>query len=214
MAAVVGYLYLSSLTAFAMDCYIAFQNMHSYFMLSTVPLADRSAIADTMYNKFIGPGELLFVANAIAADSVIIWRTWARSSSRSSTSSFLYTSRYGFMLPIHDADRIYTTSQILVWAFSLSTNILCTVLIGLRACAFRRETADLQFGERKGRGMSTGNVLSLLVESGFIYSFLWATQIVGYLPFKTNAGVVVADTTVRIGRQISGMYPTGDYRPR
>jgi len=99
-------------------------------------------------------------------------------------------------------------SQILVWAFSLATNILCTVLIGFKAWQHRKIMKELSLGV-KYHGMSTENVLSLLVESGFIYSFLWGTQIIGYLDFGLDSPWnFISQVVVRIGRQITGMYPT------
>lgn len=89
----------------------------------------------------------------------------------------------------------------------------------------RKIMKDLSLGV-KYHGMSTENILSLLVESGFIYSFLWVenhpallcrpfdrpfqgTQIIGYLDFVPDSPWnFISEIVVRIGRQITGMYPT------
>ncbi|KAJ6505740.1 hypothetical protein C8R47DRAFT_134802 [Mycena vitilis] len=103
---------------------------------------------------------------------------------------------------------MYTKSQILVWAFSLATNALCTLLIGVKAWRHRKTMRELSLTV-KYDGMSTEKILSLLVESGFIYSLLWAVQILGYLEFPLDSPWnIISEVVVRIGRQLTGMYPT------
>ncbi|KAF7333465.1 hypothetical protein MVEN_02362700 [Mycena venus] len=223
MSIVVGYLYATSVTAWAVDCYIAFKNIHSLFMTTEIPLLDRADLADDTFDKFVGVQEMLFVFNAIVADAVVIWRTWAIYSGRIPAivapcvlllAAFVFAlidvtfSLYQGSTPLPGAATIYLKSQILVWAFSLATNILCTLLIGFKAWQHRKIMKQLSLDVRYN-GMSTENVLSLLVESGFIYSFLWGTQIIGYLDFEPDSPWnFISEVVVRIGRQITGMYPT------
>ncbi|KAJ7307033.1 hypothetical protein DFH08DRAFT_901063 [Mycena albidolilacea] len=223
MSAVVGYLYAASVTAWAVDCYIAFKNIHSLFMTTEIPLLDRADLADDTFNKFVGVQEMLFVFNAIVADAVVIWRTWAVYQGWIPAivapcvlllAAFVFAlidvtfSLYQGSTPLPGAATIYVKSQILVWGFSLGTNILCTLLIGFKAWQHRKIMKELSLGV-KYHGISTENVLSLLVESGFIYSFLWGTQIMGYLIFGPNSPWnFISEVVVRIGRQITGMYPT------
>ncbi|KAJ7104670.1 hypothetical protein C8R44DRAFT_987874 [Mycena epipterygia] len=223
MSLVVGYLFATSATAWAVDCYIAFKNIHSLYMTAEIPLLDRADLADDTFDKFVGVQEMLFVFNAIVADAVVVWRTWAVYQGRILAivapcvlllAAFVFAlidvtfSLYQGSKPLPGAATIYLKSQILVWAFSLATNILCTVLIGFKAWQHRKTMKELSLGV-KYHGMSTENVLSLLVESGFIYSFLWGTQIIGYLDFGLDSPWnFISQVVVRIGRQITGMYPT------
>jgi len=223
MSVVVGYLYGTSVTAWAMDCYVAFKNIHSLYMTTDIPLLDRANLADDTFDQFVGVQEMFFVFNAIVADAVVIWRTWAvyqRSIAAILAPCVLLLTAFIFALidvtyslyrgstPLPGDPTIYVKSQILVWAFSLATNILCTVLIGFKAWQHRKIMKELSPGV-KYQGMSAENVLSLLVESGFIYSFLWGTQIIGYLDFELNSPWdFISVVVVRIGRQITGMYPT------
>ncbi|KAJ7612709.1 hypothetical protein FB45DRAFT_939595 [Roridomyces roridus] len=228
MSAAVGYLYLSSLAALAMDCYIAFANIHTHFMLESSPLDERWRAVEANGFQFVGAVELFWAFNAIVADAVVVWRTWAVYQGwlpAVGPPCFLLFAAFVFALidviftlqdsvtgsipSIPNAYKVYTVAQILVWALSLGTNILCTMLMGIRAWQFRKETIDLHLGVQRYPGMSTVDILSLLVESGFIYSFLWAIQIIGYLTFdEGTTGDIVSHVIVRIGRQITGMYPT------
>ncbi|KAJ6530141.1 hypothetical protein B0H19DRAFT_1192195 [Mycena capillaripes] len=223
MSVVVGYLYAASVTAWALDCYVAFKNIHSLYMTTEIPLLDRADLADDTFDKFVGVQEMLFVFNAIVADAVVIWRTWAVYQGWIPAivapcvlllAAFVFAlidvtfSLYHGSTPLPGAATIYVKSQILVWAFSLGTNILCTIFIGFKAWQHRKIMKELSLSV-KYHGMSTENVLSLLVESGFIYSFLWGTQIMGYLVFSLDSPWnFISEVVVRIGRQITGMYPT------
>ncbi|KAJ6505736.1 hypothetical protein C8R47DRAFT_1243609 [Mycena vitilis] len=223
MAVVVGYLYVTSATAWGVDCYIAFKNIHSLYMTTDIPLLDRADLANNTFNKFVGVEELLFVFNAIIADAVVIWRTWAVYQGRIqaivapcvlllAASVFalidVTLSLYHGSKPLPGSAVMYTKSQILVWAFSLATNALCTLLIGVKAWRHRKTMRELSLTV-KYDGMSTEKILSLLVESGFIYSLLWAVQILGYLEFPLDSPWnIISEVVVRIGRQLTGMYPT------
>ncbi|KAJ7718250.1 hypothetical protein B0H16DRAFT_1609513, partial [Mycena metata] len=223
MCIVVVYLYATSVTAWAVDCYIAFKNIHSLYMTTDIPLSDRADLADDTFDKFVGVQELLFVFNAIVADAVVIWRTWAIYQGWIPAIlgpcvllliAFVFAlidvtfSLYQGSTPLPGAATIYTKSQILVWAFSLGTNILCTLLIGFKAWRHRKIMRELNIGVQYN-GMSAENILVLLVESGFVYGFLWATQIIGYLDFALDSPWdFISEVVVRIGRQTTGMYPT------
>ncbi|KAF7369769.1 hypothetical protein MVEN_00309000 [Mycena venus] len=57
--------------------------------------------------------------------------------------------------------------------------------------------------------MSADKVLSVLVESGFIYCLLWLTQIMNFVNYSRNTPTIYIDWLAQgIGNQISGMYPT------
>ncbi|KAJ7612727.1 hypothetical protein FB45DRAFT_939625 [Roridomyces roridus] len=189
-----------------------------------LPLPDREDLEIATFNQFVGVVELFFVFSAIVADAVVVWRTWAVYAGRLTAIAapcLLLLAAFVFALvdvtlsldkgadsPLPGADIMYTKSQILVWALSLATNVLCTVLIGIRAWRHRRTMKELSLGV-KYPGLSTDRILSLLVESGFIYSFLWAAQVVGYLDFSADSPWnYISQVVVRIGRQLTGLYPT------
>jgi hypothetical protein len=183
MSVVVGYLYAASVTAWAVDCYIAFKNIHSLFMTTEIPLLDRADLADDTFNKFVGVQEMLFVFNVceififhaffdeyypgnrrrcgrhlahlgrlprmdpsncgtLCSTSRGIWLDFCAILTPVLCSLDLFAvfalidvtfSLYQGSTPLPGAATIYVKSQILVWGFSLGTNILCTLLIGFKA---------------------------------------------------------------------------------
>ncbi|KAJ7258072.1 hypothetical protein B0H12DRAFT_1070299 [Mycena haematopus] len=57
--------------------------------------------------------------------------------------------------------------------------------------------------------MSTDKVLSLLVESGFIYCLFWLTQYILFVNIDRHKPIIyVYELFSSMGDQISGMYPT------
>ncbi|KAJ7153404.1 hypothetical protein C8R43DRAFT_885571, partial [Mycena crocata] len=105
-------------------------------------------------------------------------------------------------------------AELISWAFSFVKNATCTILIGIKAWTFRQHrkaTRGLNVLESPTR-MSTDRVLSLLVESGFIYCLFWAiqlTQLVLFVDISRGTPVIyVCQLFAGMGDQISGMYPT------
>ncbi|KAJ6473796.1 hypothetical protein C8R45DRAFT_1217486 [Mycena sanguinolenta] len=208
MLVVVVYLYAASVTQYTVDCWTAFRNIYFLFMTTDIPvLLDRAALGDAHFAKFVSLLEGLFDFNMIIADAVVIWRTWAVYQGQFRAIAIPCVLLLGaFVFAIIDMtcaisdgllpeDGICQVSAILVWAFSVATNIVCTVLIAFKAWKHRKMMKELSVGGIH-HGMSTENVLSLLVESGFIYSLIWASE--------PTHHVVLAG----LGRQITGMYPT------
>jgi len=59
------------------------------------------------------------------------------------------------------------------------------------------------------RKLATERIMSLLVESGFIYCLFWLTQLVIFNKFPVSpAGSYAFDVLSSFGDQVSGMYPT------
>ncbi|KAJ6465703.1 hypothetical protein C8R45DRAFT_490810 [Mycena sanguinolenta] len=225
MSLVVVYLYAASVTAWAVDCFVAFKDIYSLYMTTQVSLPDRIDLAADNFDKFVGLQETIFVFNAIVADAVVIWRTWAVYQGWITAivtpcvlllAAFVFAlvdvtcSLYHGSTPLPGADAVCVQSQMIVWAFSLATNIVCTLFIAFKAWEHRKTMKQLNIRlSGKYSGMSTENILSLLVESGFIYSLLWMTQIIGYLDFDLNSPwYYISIVVVRLGRQMTGMYPT------
>ncbi|KAJ6462444.1 hypothetical protein C8R45DRAFT_1178002 [Mycena sanguinolenta] len=77
MLIIVIYLYTSAVVQWAADVSIALSNIHSLLMVPDVPVVDRGDLADFNAEKFMPPGEALFVFNMIIGDGIVIWRTWA-----------------------------------------------------------------------------------------------------------------------------------------
>ncbi|KAJ6496302.1 hypothetical protein C8R45DRAFT_926813 [Mycena sanguinolenta] len=77
-----------------------------------------------------------------------------------------------------------------------------------KAWQHRRMFKELDMG-RQRRKISTEHILSLLVESGFIYSLLWLTQIIVYLDIpRTSPWFFVLESVQVAVHVLAGMYPT------
>jgi hypothetical protein len=63
MLIVVVYLYVASITQFALDFYIAFNNIHSSLMVPDTPIPDRADLADANVATIRIPLEALFTFN-------------------------------------------------------------------------------------------------------------------------------------------------------
>ncbi|KAJ6518581.1 hypothetical protein DFH09DRAFT_939827, partial [Mycena vulgaris] len=96
--------------------------------------------------------------------------------------------------------------ELISWAFSLGTNVVCTVLVGVQAWKHRRVTRVLHMHK-----LRTDQTLSLLVESGFIYCLLWIPQVITFFDWtpRTNHALYYSMKVMdAFAYQISGMYPT------
>ncbi|KAF7377316.1 hypothetical protein MSAN_00152200 [Mycena sanguinolenta] len=189
-------------------------------MTADVPLPDRAQLGDVTLEKFAAAQETLFDLNMIVADAVVLWRTWVIYQGRIRVIAMpciLLLVAFIFALVditcyVAEGQLVDATcrlpSGILVWTFSVGTNIMCTSLIGWKAWHHRKVMKELNvYG--KYHGMSTENILSLLVESGFIYSVLWLIQITGYLRFERfSPSYYFVQVLKGLGPQMTGLYPT------
>ncbi|KAK7053817.1 hypothetical protein R3P38DRAFT_1468047 [Favolaschia claudopus] len=221
MLIVVVYLYAASVTQWALDLADSLKNIHYLLMVPDVPLRERSDFADDKRYSLFGPQEGFFVFNMIIGDSVVIWRTWAVFRGRLLAillPCVLLLASLVFCIidltcgssqgPLPGGDIICPQASRLGWVFSLATNITCTILIGYQAWKHRRAMRQMNIPGRPHR-MSVEKILSILVESGFIYSLLWLTQILAYIDLTTHsAWIYVYDVVEPMGDQISGLYPT------
>ncbi|KAJ7161131.1 hypothetical protein C8R46DRAFT_360003 [Mycena filopes] len=162
----------------------------------------------------------------IVGDSVVIWRAWVlHQGPRWVVSipclmllmSFIFsvvdiTCLTGAGWSVHSSiaggGAVCAHAELISWAFSLVTNASCTILIGFRAWQHRRAMRDLHIVGNPRR-MSADKVLSLLVESGFVYCLFWLTQYILFVDFSRDSPVqYVYQLFSGMGDQISGMYPT------
>ncbi|KAJ7880841.1 hypothetical protein B0H13DRAFT_2345450 [Mycena leptocephala] len=222
MLCVVVYLYASSVALWAVDLVAAFENLRYLLMVPGAPLPDRAALADQNM--------------MIVGDSVVIWRVWAIYRQRiwailipclMLLTSFVFGMvTFACLIdPLLGAEqRVCSTMGPISWAFSAAANITCTILIGLKAwyvnmsqCKVnpptmwtskqhRKMTRELNILGNPHR-MSIEKILSIPVESGFLYCLLWH----GYRspsPHRNVALVYVEEIMRALTNQMTGMYPT------
>ncbi|KAK7024785.1 hypothetical protein R3P38DRAFT_2951191 [Favolaschia claudopus] len=227
---IVVYLYLSSLTLWALNVTYWYKRAHAYFMdYPAMSLADRREQGQTNVEKLGVPMEALFMFNMIVGDSVVIWRVWAIYARMQWVvllpvlmllMSFAFTiidincltlSSFSSQSALAGGGGVCDHAELISWAFSFATNGICTVLIGVRAWQHRKTTRALARSSvnRYSSRMSTNRILSLLVESGFIYCLFWLTQYILFVQIdRANPGIYAYELFAGMGDQISGMYPT------
>ncbi|KAJ7291787.1 hypothetical protein C8J57DRAFT_1043857 [Mycena rebaudengoi] len=168
------------------------------------------------------PMESLFMFNMIVGDSVVIWRVWVLYPKKRWVvaipclvllMSFIFTiiditcltgAGWSDRSAVAAGGELCSRSELLAWAFSLVTNASCTVLIGIKAWHHRKKMRALS-----GQRTTTERMLSLLVESGFIYCLFWLTQLVLFFDIPRSSPLIyVYFLFSGMGDQISGMYPT------
>jgi len=99
-------------------------------------------------------------------------------------------------------------AELMSWAFSFVTNATCTILIGYKAWHHRRSIKSLNV-VGSPRRMSADKMLSILVESGFIYCLFWLSQLILFFDIDRRKPMIyVYEVFSSMGDQISGMYPT------
>jgi len=220
MLFVVVYLYVSSVLQWALDFARAFQNLHSLLMVPDVPIRDRGELADEN-TKFEALLEALFVFNMMVGDGVVIWRAWTIYQRRllailvpcillliSFVFSVIDVTCNSYDGPLPGGEQICPQAALIAWAVSVATNVSATILIGFKAWQHRKMMREMNM-PGKSRKMSTEKILSILVESGFIYSLLWLSQVIAYIDiFRDSPWFYVWEILEPMGNQISGMYPT------
>ncbi|KAJ6580509.1 hypothetical protein DFH09DRAFT_912467 [Mycena vulgaris] len=191
-----------------------------------MPLPDRADLANANIAPLQIPMEALFMFNMMVGDSVVIWRAWVlyqRALWVMSIPCIMLVMSFIFTViditcltnagsenqsAIASGGPVCTHAELMSWAFSFITNATCTILIGFRAWQHRRTAKSLKILGDKHR-MSTDRILSLLVESGFIYCLFWLTQLILFFDIPRNKPTFYAyELFAGMGDQISGMYPT------
>ncbi|KAJ7812301.1 hypothetical protein B0H14DRAFT_3150384 [Mycena olivaceomarginata] len=206
-------LYASSLTLWALDVTTWVQDTHIAFMSnSTIPLPDRKGLVNGNLHGLATQQAALYLFNVVVADSVVLWRAWVlypRALWMVSIPCVMLVLTFSlgvvqilcrFAFNIHQLPGLSGGSRVCVvsnlpWAFSLATNVACTILIGYRAWQHRRTMKALGI-VRHPRRMSADKL----------------TQIYNYVKFgpasRTNAGIYIYWLFNGIGNQMLGMYPT------
>ncbi|KAJ6496225.1 hypothetical protein C8R45DRAFT_985337 [Mycena sanguinolenta] len=217
MLCVVIYLYTSSAIQWALDVWALFDDIHRMTMAPDVAIPDRGDSLEAKFAKFSGIQQALFMFNMLTGDAVVIWRLWAVYQRRIFAISIpcimllaslalalvdiFCTTYQGAGFEVND---MCIRTTLLAWPFSIITNVLCTILIGWKAWQHRKLTRELNV-TGQSRTMSSGKILSILIESSLIYSLLWTMVYTLYRICHFN---YVSEVVSRIANQLAGMYPT------
>ncbi|KAF7348473.1 hypothetical protein MVEN_01364600 [Mycena venus] len=226
MLCIIISLYANSLALWAINTTVWLQNEHLVLMSSpNIPLPDRTGLVNNNIARFNIPAETLYLFNMVVADSVVIWRAWIVYPLTLWVMSIpcvmllissifgiievtcLIGARYDYQASLPDRGRVCSRAN-MSWVFSFVTNATCTLLIGYKAWQHRRSMNSLNITKQSSK-MSADKVLSILVESGFIYCLLWLTQIITFINIdRQKPTIYIWELFSRMGDQISGIYPT------
>ncbi|KAJ6452750.1 hypothetical protein C8R45DRAFT_1193426 [Mycena sanguinolenta] len=225
MLLVVVYLYVASAAQWAMNAWVTFTKIHGFLMVPNVPFPERPELAAAAIFPVVGVQEAIFDFNMAVGDSVVVWRTWAVYQHRVQRRilaillpgillllTFIFSiidtvcSNYQGTAPLPPV--CYKAGAV-GWGLSAATNITCTIFIGLKARQHRKITRPLGKPSR----MSGERILSILFDSGFIYSLLWLSQIIS---FFASANLITLESPAvylwgvisAMGNQVAGFYPT------
>ncbi|KAJ7464278.1 hypothetical protein B0H11DRAFT_2309455 [Mycena galericulata] len=214
MLLVVVYLYVASAAKWAMNIWNTLTGIHGLLMVPDVPVPDRLGLVQAAILKVGGVQEAIFDFNMVIVDSVVVWRTWAVYQHRVQRRilailvpgtllllTFIFVIIDTVSNNYYGAARlpgVFYLAWIISWGLSAATNITCTVFIGLKARQHRKIIRPLGKPSR----MSGEKALSILFDSGFIYSLLWLSQVISL--FDVTFGEVIE----AMGNQIAGFYPT------
>ncbi|KAF7358081.1 hypothetical protein MVEN_00855900 [Mycena venus] len=224
MLLVVVYLYVASAAQWAMNVWVTFEKIQGLLMASDVPFQDRAKVASVKVFKVVGIQEAIYDFNMVVGDSVVVWRTWAVYQDRVQHRilvfllpgvllllTFVYSvidtvcSNYDGTAPLPG---VCSKAGMIGWALSAATNIICTIFIGLKARRHRKVTQSLGKPSR----MSGEKILSILFDSGFIYSLLWVSQVISFVAEDhitlTSPAVYLWGVIGAMGNQVAGIYPT------
>ncbi|KAJ7076630.1 hypothetical protein B0H15DRAFT_790330 [Mycena belliarum] len=221
MLTIVVYLYATSLALWGLNVTQWFQREHIVFVnRAEVGLLDRLNAADLKVESTLStPMEALFMFNMLVGDSVVIWRVhalyprtlWPRLvpciplliSLAFTIIDIICLTGGGWIgkSSIAVGGPVCERAELISWAFSFITNVACTLLIWYRAWSHSMGTSSAR--------ISTTRILSLLVESGFIYCLFWLTQLVLFIDIERDTpAFYVYELFSGMGDQISGIYPT------
>ncbi|KAJ7736024.1 hypothetical protein DFH07DRAFT_1064942 [Mycena maculata] len=224
MLLVVVYLYVASAAQWAMNAWVTLTKIHGFLMVD-IPFPDRAELAEAAILKVVGVQEAIFDFNMAVGDSVVVWRTWAVYQHRAQRRilvilvpgallllTFIFSvidtacSNYDGAAPLPG---ICYEAGWIAWGLSAATNLTCTIFIGLKARQHRKITRPLGKPSR----MSGEKALSILFDSGFIYSLLWLSQVISFFASAqiitlTSPAVYLWGVISAMGNQMAGFYPT------
>ncbi|KAI5835352.1 hypothetical protein K523DRAFT_260799 [Schizophyllum commune Tattone D] len=151
----------------------------------------------------------------LLSDVIVVWRTWILSAGNRLSQAALLLCLCGttagiivdFVWAYENPAMVPPAARTLIKTIPLLvTNIVATVVVSWRVWRYRR---DIKFNlDPLGRKTRLEKILVLLVESGFIYCFLWAFALAVQYLGGDGAFFALYSIVGRAYHSISGIYPT------
>ncbi|KAF5376932.1 hypothetical protein D9615_007298 [Tricholomella constricta] len=193
------------------------------------PLQEKLDQANEALKKLVWTGTMLFVFMLILGDSVVVWRTWVIFKGSRKWVAIPMATWIGSLIAglfelgcdIHTDWAITSLSpsaasvgaescahaDLSSYTLSFVTNIFCTALIAFKAWQHRKLMSKYLGAAR--RKTAVEKILTLLIESGFVYLILYTLQAVPIYKAKLNSSGLFAFNVVNaVIQQAMGMYPT------
>ncbi|KAL1679069.1 hypothetical protein EV122DRAFT_289952 [Schizophyllum commune] len=151
----------------------------------------------------------------LMSDVIVVWRAWILSAGNRLSQAALLLCLCGttagiivdFVWAYENPAMVPPAARTLIKTIPLLvTNIVATVVVSWRVWRYRR---DIKFNlDPLGRKTRLEKILVLLVESGFIYCFLWAFALAVQYLGGDGAFFALYSIVGRAYHSISGIYPT------
>jgi len=168
--------------------------------------------------------EILFDSLFLMGDSIVIWRTWMVCPDRKLLVLLPITLWFGgftclisligvaihngassaWTIGVYDAPTTLKLSMATA-GLSAATNFFSTLLISWKAWQ-RRALFNIQTASTGGPGTRAHKILSLLIESGFIYFGLWVAQMLNF--YANSKALVLKGVLSGAYDMVIGTYPT------
>ncbi|KAI5890039.1 uncharacterized protein SCHCODRAFT_02630700 [Schizophyllum commune H4-8] len=151
----------------------------------------------------------------LLSDVIVVWRAWILSAGNRFSQAALLLCLCGttagiivdFVWAYENPAMVPPAARTLIKTIPLLvTNIVATMVVSWRVWHYRR---DIKFNlDPLGRKTRLEKILVLLVESGFIYCFLWAFALAVQYIGGDGAFFALYSIVGRAYHSISGIYPT------
>ncbi|KAF9257122.1 hypothetical protein L218DRAFT_1019605 [Marasmius fiardii PR-910] len=201
-------MFLASLGVVIIDMMICLRQASSYGL-------DAPTTRDLTFDLRLA-SEVLMRVNFLLGDVIVVWRTcvvWSDSLKARLLLVLCMLATIGTGIAngaitildfVRNASRSNAFSLLLTIP-PLVTNLLATLLIGLRVWNYRRQIKSILTEKRSRTSTRVEHILVLLVESGVFYCAVWVLILLAGLDVMTPANNTLIDG---IAVSLTGMYPT------
>ncbi|KAF5374777.1 hypothetical protein D9758_000078 [Tetrapyrgos nigripes] len=221
LIATITLMFLMSTTLWALDLASAIQQIQIELISTDGTFSSRVGKFSNMMNTRYFAQTVMFTAEIIIGDAVVVWRAcalwhWNRIllsvagvllfSASALLTFFVGCIGYtGWHFSSHESP-VCDHAQLATYVISLATNAWATGWVTYTAWKFYRFGVESGLPPQK-TGSKGYQTLILIMESGWIYLLIWVSKSFTYLPLHGSphfaSGILNS-----IGNQIAGLYPT------
>ncbi|KAL1663803.1 hypothetical protein GGF50DRAFT_127735 [Schizophyllum commune] len=205
---VIVILFISSTTGIVTDIL--------FYVYNTPVIMDRDpAASEATFLALVILTQICTRYNVLVSDAIVVWRAWILSRDSRLAKAALSLCMIGSVAGVITEcvwwarDRTVTngvvTRTLIMDIPLLSTNVVATVLVGMRVWTYRRDI-KVHIGPWKSK-TRVERALILLLESGFVYCIIWIASMA--IDITMGTGNLYAYRAIGISyHSIAGIYPT------